>query len=275
MDDDVSIQRAVAPLLRSRGYHVDVVSTGVEAVKAVADERARPDRARPRPARPRRRRSLPPDARAHQGADRHPVGAQRGSREGRGARHRRRRLRHQAVRPRGTAGANPGRAAAGRRRRRRRRSSGCRSATSPIDFARHRVVRGDEEVRLTPKEFELLALLARNADRVLTHRAILKAIWGPNAVDQPEHLWVLMAQLRKKIEPDPGNAALSAQRAVGRLSPGQRAVNERSSAGRREVVAGQRVLELPAAGRRTRRSPCASARATGPAIGRCCCGGRA
>ena len=73
-----------------------------------------------------------------------------------------------------------------------------------IDFARHRVVRGDEEVRLTPKEFDLLVLLARHADRVLTHRAILKAIWGPNAVDQPEHLWVLMAQLRKKIEPDPG-----------------------------------------------------------------------
>ena len=73
-----------------------------------------------------------------------------------------------------------------------------------IDFARHRVVRGDDDVRLTPKEFDLLALLARNADRVLTHRAILKAIWGPNAVDQPEHLWVLMAQLRKKIEPDPG-----------------------------------------------------------------------
>jgi two-component system KDP operon response regulator KdpE len=74
-----------------------------------------------------------------------------------------------------------------------------------IDYGRHRVVRGDDEIRLTPKEFELLALLARNADRVLTHRAILKAIWGPNAVDQPEHLWVLVAQLRKKIEPDPGN----------------------------------------------------------------------
>jgi two-component system KDP operon response regulator KdpE len=73
-----------------------------------------------------------------------------------------------------------------------------------IDFARHRVVRGDEDIRLTPKEFELLALLARNADRVLTHRTILKTIWGPNAVEQPEHLWVLMAQLRKKIEPDPG-----------------------------------------------------------------------
>jgi two-component system KDP operon response regulator KdpE len=74
-----------------------------------------------------------------------------------------------------------------------------------IDFPRHRVLRGDDELRLTPKEFELLTLLASNADRVLTHRAILKAVWGPNAVDQPEHLWVLMAQLRKKIEPDPAN----------------------------------------------------------------------
>ena len=56
---------------------------------------------------------------------------------------------------------------------------------------------------MTPKEFELLSLLARNHDRVLTHRAILKAIWGPNAVEQTEHLWTLVAQLRKKIEPDP------------------------------------------------------------------------
>ena len=38
---------------------------------------------------------------------------------------------------------------------------------------------------------------------VLTHRTFLKAIWGPNAVDQPEHFWVLIAQLRKKVEPDP------------------------------------------------------------------------
>jgi two-component system KDP operon response regulator KdpE len=71
-----------------------------------------------------------------------------------------------------------------------------------IDYDRRRVIRGDEDIRLTPKEFDLLALLARNADRVLTHRAILKAVWGPNAVNQPEHLWVLMGQLRKKIEPD-------------------------------------------------------------------------
>jgi two-component system KDP operon response regulator KdpE len=74
-----------------------------------------------------------------------------------------------------------------------------------IDFDRRRVLKDDVEIRLTPKEFELLSLLAHNRDRVLTHRAILKAIWGPNAVEQPEHLWTLVAQLRKKIEPDPTN----------------------------------------------------------------------
>lgn len=72
-----------------------------------------------------------------------------------------------------------------------------------IDYDRRRVVRAGTEIRLTPKEFELLSLLARNHDRVLTHRAILKVIWGANAVEQPEHLWTLVAQLRKKLEPDP------------------------------------------------------------------------
>jgi two-component system KDP operon response regulator KdpE len=93
----------------------------------------------------------------------------------------------------------------------RRRGDGAVSAIGPIvagglaiDAERHRVVRDGVEIRLTPKEFELLTLLARNHDRVLTHRAILKAIWGGNAVQQPEHLWTLMSQLRKKIEPDPG-----------------------------------------------------------------------
>ncbi|MEO8681497.1 MAG: response regulator transcription factor [Vicinamibacterales bacterium] len=79
-----------------------------------------------------------------------------------------------------------------------------RAGDLTIDYDRRRVLRGDEEIRLTPKEFELLSLLAKNHDRVLTHRAILKAVWGPNAVNQPEHLWALVAQLRKKIEPDPG-----------------------------------------------------------------------
>jgi two-component system, OmpR family, KDP operon response regulator KdpE len=72
-----------------------------------------------------------------------------------------------------------------------------------IDRDRRRVTRGDVEVRLTPKELELLAFLAQHPDRVLTHRALLKAVWGPHAVDQPEHLRVLVKSLRKKIEPDP------------------------------------------------------------------------
>jgi two-component system KDP operon response regulator KdpE len=74
-----------------------------------------------------------------------------------------------------------------------------------IDRERFRVQRDGEEVRLTPKEFELLIFLAQHQGRVLTHRAILKAIWGPNAVDQPEHLRVLVGSLRKKIEPKPSS----------------------------------------------------------------------
>jgi two-component system KDP operon response regulator KdpE len=74
-----------------------------------------------------------------------------------------------------------------------------------IDRERFRVVRDGDEVRLTPKEFELLTYLAQRPGRVLTHRAILKAIWGPHAADQPEHLRVLIGSLRRKIEPDPAS----------------------------------------------------------------------
>ena len=74
-----------------------------------------------------------------------------------------------------------------------------------IDRERFRVLCDGEEVRLTPKEFELLTFLAQQPGRVLTHRAILKAIWGPNAVDQPEHLRVLVGALRKKIEANPSS----------------------------------------------------------------------
>jgi two-component system, OmpR family, KDP operon response regulator KdpE len=93
-----------------------------------------------------------------------------------------------------------------------RRGDGPSSAAGPIvrgglviDRDRFRVLRDGEEVRLTPKEFELLTYLAQHAGRVLTHRALLKAIWGPHATDQPEHLRVLIGSLRKKIEPDPSS----------------------------------------------------------------------
>ena len=72
-----------------------------------------------------------------------------------------------------------------------------------IDIDRRLVTRAEQIIRLTPKEFDLLVLLSQHPGRVLTHRAILKAIWGPHAVDRPEHLRVLLGALRRKIEPDP------------------------------------------------------------------------
>jgi two-component system KDP operon response regulator KdpE len=74
-----------------------------------------------------------------------------------------------------------------------------------IDLDAHVVTRGGEEVRLTPKEFDLLAHLVRNAGKVLTHRALLGAVWGGDYTEQHEYLRVFIGQLRKKIEPDPSN----------------------------------------------------------------------
>ena len=62
---------------------------------------------------------------------------------------------------------------------------------------------GGLEVHLTPKEYELLVYLLRNAGRVVTHRALLAAVWGGNSVEQTEYLRVFVGQLRKKIEPNP------------------------------------------------------------------------
>jgi two-component system KDP operon response regulator KdpE len=68
--------------------------------------------------------------------------------------------------------------------------------------ARLVTVRGNE-IRLTPKEFDLLIHLAQHSGKVITHRNLLAAIWGPNSTEQPEYLRVFVGQLRKKIELDP------------------------------------------------------------------------
>ncbi len=77
-----------------------------------------------------------------------------------------------------------------------------------LDFARREVRIAGVEVRLTPLEYRLLALLAQNAGKVLTHRQILKEVWGPGAVSETHYLRVFMAQLRRKIEPDPARPRL-------------------------------------------------------------------
>ncbi|KZE32712.1 two-component system response regulator KdpE [Crenobacter luteus] len=72
-----------------------------------------------------------------------------------------------------------------------------------IDLAAHTVARAGEAVHLTPLEFRLLAELARHAGKVLTHRHLLKEVWGPSAVEQNHYLRIYMAQLRHKLEADP------------------------------------------------------------------------
>jgi len=71
-----------------------------------------------------------------------------------------------------------------------------------IDTAAHKVTVRRNEVRLTPKEFELLVYLARRPGKVISHRALLGAIWGGQSTEQVEYIRVLVGQLRKKLEPD-------------------------------------------------------------------------
>jgi two-component system, OmpR family, KDP operon response regulator KdpE len=77
-----------------------------------------------------------------------------------------------------------------------------------IDLAAHRVSRGGVTIKLTPKEFDLLELLARNPGRVLTHRQILTKIWGAAHVEDVPYLRVFIGQLRQKIEEAPSEPRL-------------------------------------------------------------------
>lgn len=72
-----------------------------------------------------------------------------------------------------------------------------------VDLDARRVHTNGREVRLTPKEFDLFVYMARHPNRVLSHAALLEAVWGQAFQEQPEYLRVFMGQLRKKLEPDP------------------------------------------------------------------------
>ena len=202
VDDEVSIQRSLSSLLRSRGYAVDVAPSGESALKAISDRP--PDLVLLDLGLPlldggevcRRVRDVSPvpiiilTARNNEtekvslldiGADDYV-----------------------------TKPFSPAELLARIRVALRRNTSADETISGQthagefmVDYDRRRVHRGSQEIRLTPKEFQLLSLFAQNPDRALTHREILRHIWGANAVDEPEHLWVLISQLRKKIEPDP------------------------------------------------------------------------
>lgn len=201
VDDEISIRRALVPLLRSRGYEVETAATGARALESFGKQapdlvvldlglpdldgtevcsRIREVSAVPIIVLSARGREADKVAALDLGADDYvtkPFGPEELLA----------RVRAALRRVFSEEPAEVGRAQYG---------------DLSIDYDRRRVLRGEEEIRLTPKEFELLGFLARNAGRVLTHRMILKEIWGPLAVNQPEHLWTLVAQLRKKIEPD-------------------------------------------------------------------------
>ncbi len=74
-----------------------------------------------------------------------------------------------------------------------------------IDFDTRQVTSRGRQVRLTPKEFDLLRYLVAHANKVLSHRQLLQAVWGPDYGDQVDYLRVFVNQLRKKIEPRPSN----------------------------------------------------------------------
>jgi two-component system KDP operon response regulator KdpE len=201
VDDELSIQRAMAPLLRSRGYSVALASTGREALDLFSRERpdlvildlGLPDMHGIEVCRQvRELADTPILILSARGAEKDKVAAL-----------------DQGADDYMTKPFGPEELMA-RVRATLRRSLGREAVLHgqitrgglTIDFDRRRVQRGDDEIRLTPKEFELLTLLVTHAGRVLTHRTILKSIWGSPAGDQPEHLRVLMGQLRKKIELD-------------------------------------------------------------------------
>jgi len=77
-----------------------------------------------------------------------------------------------------------------------------------VDLSRRLVKRGEETLHLTPKEFELLRMLVQHAGKVVTHRQLLQAVWGPAHVEDAAYLRVYVGQLRRKLEPDPDAPSL-------------------------------------------------------------------
>jgi two-component system KDP operon response regulator KdpE len=84
-----------------------------------------------------------------------------------------------------------------------------------IDVRAHSILVQGKPVHLTPKEFDLLLHLARNAGKVMTHRALLTAVWGAQSAHQPEYLRVFVGQLRKKLEGETGRQYIQTEPWVG------------------------------------------------------------
>jgi two-component system KDP operon response regulator KdpE len=202
VDDEPSILATMAPLLRARGYDVSTATSGHAALEAVDREPPQlvildlglPDLNGIEVARRLREgRAVPILVLSARGAEQDKVAALDAGAD------------DYVTKPFGSEELLARVRAALRRGDSAAPAGVIKRGDLTIDVDRRRVVRGSDELRLTPKELELLLFLAQHPGRVLTHRAILKAIWGPNAVDQPEHLRVLINSLRRKLERDSAN----------------------------------------------------------------------
>ena len=214
VDDEPQILRALRTSLRGAGYEVETAETAEDALAALAREPAGRRRPRPRAPGRQRHRRLPRAAHVEQRARDRPLRRRRGGREGGRARRRRRRLRDEAVRDRGAARA----AARGAPARRRPGASRCvELGELRIDLEKRAVTCGGGPVQLTPHEFALLRVLARNPGKLLTHAALLREVWGQGlrrGVALPPRLRLAAApQARAR----PGAAALHPHRARRRL----------------------------------------------------------
>jgi two-component system, OmpR family, KDP operon response regulator KdpE len=101
------------------------------------------------------------------------------------------------------------------RRAPERTSNAIEAGDFRVDVAAHSITVQEKLLHLTPKEFDLLAHLTRNAGKVMTHRALLTAVWGAQSAHQPEYLRVFMGQLRKKIEAETGKQYIQTEPWVG------------------------------------------------------------
>jgi len=84
-----------------------------------------------------------------------------------------------------------------------------------VDAQAHRITVLGKPIHMTPKEFDLLLHLARHAGKVMTHRALLTAVWGAQSAHQPEYLRVFVGQLRKKLETETGRQYIQTEPWVG------------------------------------------------------------
>jgi len=101
------------------------------------------------------------------------------------------------------------------RRAPERTTSAIEAGDFVIDSNAHSITVQGKQIHLTPKEFDLLLHLARNAGKVMTHRALLTTVWGAQSAHQPEYLRVFVGQLRKKLEGETGKQYIQTEPWVG------------------------------------------------------------